>query len=137
MSGGRGFKTNVDDVAFEPGLDPDEGWIDMKVQFLVTAHNAGAEDVVFGRTVLPPGARHEWHRHPHAEEIQFVAAGEGTVLDGDEEIAMRAGDVFFTPKNRWHGFRNTSDTDDVVLLWCWAGAGSRDTAGYEVRDDQT
>lgn len=133
----RAYKTSIHDVPLVQGLKPEEGWIDMQVQFLVDAHTAGAEEIVFGRTVLPPGARHEWHRHPNAEEIQLVVAGHGTVLDGDEELEMGTGDVLWTPKNRWHGFRNTSDSEDVVLIWCWAGAASRDTAGYEVRPEQS
>ena len=36
----------------------------------------------------------------------------------------------FTPRGHWHGFRNTSD-EDVVLVWGWSGAGSLEAAGYE------
>jgi quercetin dioxygenase-like cupin family protein len=128
-------KVSIHEFEFAPGLKRDEGWIDMKVQFLISAMNAGAEKIVFGRTVFAPGSRHEWHRHANAEEIQYLESGHGTVLDGDEEISVVAGDVVFTPRNRWHGFRNTSDADDAVVIWCWAGAASRDEAGYEARSD--
>lgn len=131
---GRATKVNVDEVEFAQGLKEDEGWIRMKVQFLITEENAGAEEVVFGRTVFTPGSRHEWHRHENAEEVQYLISGEGTVLDGDDEIPMVAGDVIHTPKGRWHGFRNTSQTEEAVLIWLWAGAGSRATAGYEARE---
>jgi quercetin dioxygenase-like cupin family protein len=130
----RATKVNFDSVDFAEGLKEDEGWINMKVQFAITEHNAGATEVVFGRTIFPPGSRHEWHRHENAEEIQYLISGEGIILDDDEEITVVPGDVVYTPKNRWHGFRNTSDTEDAVLVWLWAGAGSRDAAGYEVRE---
>lgn len=127
-------KVNISDVEFEHGLRRDEGWIDMKVQFLINADNSGNEEIVFGRTLFEPGARHEYHRHAHAEEIQYLVRGEGVVLDGDVEIPMKPGDVVLTHKNVWHGFRNTSDTETAELIWAWAGAASRAAAGYEARE---
>jgi quercetin dioxygenase-like cupin family protein len=133
MDDGRATKVNIEDVEFAENLREDEGWIKMKVQFLITQANANARDVVFGRTVFSPGSRHEWHRHENAEEIQYLVSGEGTIMDGDEEISVKAGDVVHTKRNVWHGFRNTSETEDAEIIWCWAGAGSRETAGYEAR----
>jgi quercetin dioxygenase-like cupin family protein len=133
MQDGRATKVHLDEINYADGLKPGEGWIDMKVQFLITEENAGAQEVVFGRTVFTPGSRHESHRHQNAEEIQYLVAGEGIVLDGDDEIPMKVGDVIHTKKGQWHGFRNTSESEDAVLIWLWAGAGSRDAAGYEAR----
>jgi quercetin dioxygenase-like cupin family protein len=129
-------KVNVSDVAFAEGLSPDEGWIEMKVQFLIGAENAGNDEIVFGRTLFEPGASHEHHRHANAEEIQYLVRGEGVVLDGDREIPMKPGDVVLTHKNVWHGFRNTSKTETAELIWAWAGASSRAAAGYEARSGQ-
>jgi quercetin dioxygenase-like cupin family protein len=134
--GDKATKVHLDDIDFAQGLRADEGWIGMKVQFLINEANSGAKEVVFGRTVFAPGSRHEWHRHENAEEIQYVIAGEGIILDGDEEIPVRVGDVVHTKKNQWHGFRNTSEIEDAIVIWLWAGAGSRDAAGYEARNGQ-
>ncbi len=128
-------KVNLESVAFAEGLREDEGWIDMRVQFAISQLNAGAEEVVFGRTIFAPGSRHEAHRHAHAEEVQYLLSGEGVVLDGDDQISVGPGDIVHTPKGRWHGFRNTSESEDAVLIWLWAGAGSREAAGYEARSD--
>lgn len=128
-------KVNISEIPFAEGLREDEGWIDMKVQFLIGAHNAGNDEVVFGRTLFEPGSSHEHHRHANAEEIQYLVRGEGVVLDGDDEIPMKPGDVILTHKNVWHGFRNTSDTEAAELIWCWAGASSRGAAGYEARGE--
>lgn len=133
MTGKRTTKVNIADIEFAEGLPKDEGWIDMKVQFLITGANASNDEIVFGRTLFEPGARHEHHRHANAEEIQYLVRGEGIVLDGDEEIPMKPGDVVLTHKNVWHGFRNTSETETAELIWAWAGASSRDAAGYEAR----
>lgn len=134
MAQKRTTKVNVSEIEFAEGLSRDEGWINMKVQFLLNADNAGNDEIVFGRTLFEPGAAHEHHRHANAEEVQYLVRGEGVVLDGDREIPMKAGDVILTHKNVWHGFRNTSPTETAELIWAWAGASSREAAGYEVRD---
>jgi quercetin dioxygenase-like cupin family protein len=133
MDFGPATKVNVADVDAAEGLREDEGWIQMRVQYLISAANSNSEEVVFGRTVFTPGSRHEAHRHANAEEIQYLVRGEGIVIDGDAQIRVVAGDVVHTEKGQWHGFINTSDTDDAELIWAWAGASSRDTAGYEAR----
>lgn len=128
----------VDAHAFpsEEGLDPDEGWVNMNVQFLIQADGAGATNMVVGRTIFPPGASsHERHRHERAEEFVYVVRGEGIVINGDEEIPVRAGHIAFHPKGIWHGFRNTSDHEETELIWAWAGGASRQQAGYEVFAD--
>lgn len=125
------FRTNVRDVPLTPGLTRGEGWVDMRVQFLVDRATAGSERLVVGRTVLPPGARHERHRHPNADEFFVVMSGRGFVYtDGEDEPAAE-GDVVMTPAGHWHGFNNTSD-EDVLLIWGWSGAGSLEAAGYEL-----
>lgn len=128
------FHVGIGDVPPVPGLGPGQGWVGMTVQFLVDAMGAGAEHVVFGRAVFAPGhSEHQWHRHPGAEEFVLITRGQGIVLDGDNEIPVTAGDVAFHPKGAWHGFRNTSPTEEAEMIWGWAGASSRAQAGYELR----
>ncbi len=47
---------------------------------------------------------------------------------------MGAGDAVFVPRNDYHGFRNTSDTETAVMVWCYAGAASLEEAGYITED---
>jgi quercetin dioxygenase-like cupin family protein len=124
---------SIAEVPLADGLSEDEGWVKMKVQFLISAANSGSQEVVFGRTVFAPGSRHEAHRHVNAEEIQYLVRGQGIVIDGDGEIPVVAGDVVHTQRGQWHGFINTSESEDAEMIWAWAGAASRDTAGYEAR----
>jgi quercetin dioxygenase-like cupin family protein len=128
------YRTNVRAVPLASGLTEDEGWVDMQVQFLIDERTAGSAELVVGRTVLPPGARHERHRHPHADEFLVVMRGRGQIYTDDGEEAAGEGDVVFTPAGHWHGFNNTSD-EDVLLIWGWRGAGSLDAAGYELPCD--
>ena len=73
----RPYRTNVSEVPLEQGLREDEGWIDMRVQFLIDDRSADSSELVLGRTVLPPGARHERHRHPNCDEFLVVISGSG------------------------------------------------------------
>jgi quercetin dioxygenase-like cupin family protein len=125
------FRVNRRDVPVEGGLRRDEGWVDMQVQFLVDQARAGSEDLLLGWTVLPPGARHDKHRHPNADEFFIVLSGRGMVYTDDEDQPAEEGDVLFTRRGHWHGFNNTGN-DDVTLVWGWSGAGSLEAAGYEL-----
>jgi quercetin dioxygenase-like cupin family protein len=127
----RPYRTRVEDVPLERGLREEEGWIDMQVQFLIDARAAGSRDLVVGRTVLPPGARHERHLHPNADEFLVVMSGHGEIYTNAGREPSRAGDVIYTPRGNWHGFDNTSD-EEVLLIWGWSGAGSLENAGYEL-----
>ena len=125
------FRINRHEVPVESGLRRDEGWVDMKVQFLVDQLNAGSDDLLLGWTVLPPGARHDRHRHLDADEFFVVLSGQGQVYTDTEDQPAAEGDVVFTRRGHWHGFNNTGD-EDVTLVWGWSGAGSLDAAGYEL-----
>jgi quercetin dioxygenase-like cupin family protein len=133
MSPQRPYRTRIEDVPLEQGLREDEGWIDMQVQFLIGEHNAGAKDLVVGRTVLPPGARHERHLHPNCDEFLVVLSGQGEIYTNSGREPSTAGDVIYTPRGNWHGFDNTSD-EEVLLFWGWSGAGSLEAAGYQIPD---
>ena len=125
------YRTTVDEVPLEQGLREDEGWIRMQVQFLIDARNAGSDQLVVGRTVLSPGARHERHLHPNCDEFLVVMSGRGEVHTNTGREPSKAGDVIFTPRGNWHGFDNTGD-EDVLLIWGWSGAGSLEAAGYAI-----
>jgi quercetin dioxygenase-like cupin family protein len=125
------YRTRLEDVPLVPGLDRDEGWVDMQVQFLVDKHTAGSEDLLLGWTVLPPGARHDRHRHQQADEFFIVLQGSGMIYTNEGREPAGKGDVVFTPRGHWHGFDNTGD-EDVVLVWGWSGAGALEDTGYEV-----
>ncbi|TVP72082.1 MAG: cupin domain-containing protein [Nitriliruptor sp.] len=102
----------------------------------IQAANAGATELVVGRTVFPPGgSSHERHRHHSADEFVYVVRGAGVVMNGEDEIPVRAGQMAFHPKGIWHGFRNTSDIEETEVIWAWGGAGSREAAGYEVKPE--
>lgn len=128
------FRTRIADVPLEGDLREDEGWVNMQVQFLIDERSAGSSQLVVGRTVLPPGARHERHAHPNCDEFLVVLGGHGEIYTDEGREAAGEGDVIYTPRGHWHGFDNTSDAE-VLLFWGWSGAGSLEAAGYELPAD--
>lgn len=128
------FTTNLEDVPTVEGLRRDEGWVNMQVQFLIDKATANSKELLVGRTVLPPGAMHDRHRHFNCEEFWIVLQGSGVMYTNEGERPAKEGDVVLIPREHWHGFKNTTDSD-VILVWGWSGAGSLEDSGYEVAHD--
>lgn len=128
------FTTNFKSVPTVEGLRRDEGWVNMQVQFLIDKTTANSKELLVGRTVLPPGAMHDRHRHFNCEEFWIVLQGSGVMYTNEGERPAKEGDVVLIPREHWHGFKNTTDSD-VILIWGWSGAGSLEDSGYEVAHD--
>ena len=124
-------KIRVSSVPADDSLTADSGWKDMGVQWIITRDSvAAAKHTVFGITTFPPGARHDIHRHPHAEEVEYLVEGSGIARISDSDVIMQAGDVIFIGQDEAHGFWNTSATEQAVMIWCYGGAASLAEAGY-------
>lgn len=66
--------------------------------------------------VCPPGA---WREHPPVhpgEECGFVVKGELTVIVGEEEFALAAGDSIHYDRHKLHSWRNAGD-EECVAVW--------------------
>jgi len=124
------MKVSVDSFEADGTLKADDGWIDMNVKFLINRDSVNSQQTVFGITVFPPGAKHDIHRHPHAEETEYIVEGHGVARVGDDDVSMRSGDVVFVPTNEYHGFYNSSTSERAVMVWCYGGAASLEQAGY-------
>jgi quercetin dioxygenase-like cupin family protein len=129
------LKVHVETAHADQSLTADEGWVNMNVKFLITRDSVGATQTVFGVTIFPPGAKHDIHRHPHAEETEYLVEGHGVARVGAVDVAMGPGDIVFVPKDEAHGFHNTSTTERAVMVWCYGGAASLQEAGYVLERD--
>jgi quercetin dioxygenase-like cupin family protein len=131
---GGAERYRVSSMAVDPdaSLSADQGWVDMEVRWLITADSVGSEQTVVGRTVLKPGSKHDIHRHPHAEEWEYVVSGTAIKHVGDDSVRLATGDVVFVPANVFHGLENASDTEPVVTVWGYSGAATLEAAGYEL-----
>jgi quercetin dioxygenase-like cupin family protein len=123
-------KVTVEQFNADATLRAEDGWVDMNVKWLITSESVGSRMTVFGITIFPPGARHEIHRHPHAEETEYIIEGHGIARVGDDDVEVSAGDIVFAGTNEHHGFINTSPTERAVMVWCYGGAASLADAGY-------
>lgn len=124
-------KVTAASVAVDTSLDPAEGWHDLAVRWLVTRELAGSDTTVVGYSVFPPGAKHALHRHPNAEEWEFVISGSGIKHVDGVDVPIAAGDVVFSARNTFHGVANTS-SETLTTLWGYTGAASLEEAGYEL-----
>ena len=122
------LKVSLADTPADPGI-PERGWVGMDVRWLVTKQSVGATGTVFGVTRFPPGARHEIHRHPNVEEVEYIVSGHGIAHVGNDAVELGPGEAVFVPRNEYHGFENTADAE-VVMAWCYAGAASLADAGF-------
>ena len=133
------LKLRLQDVPADATLRPDTGWGEegagMAVQWIVTDRTVGAEQHVVGLTVFQPGAKHHPHRHPNAEEAQYLIQGQGLARVGDTDIEQAAGDTVFVPRNEWHGFEATGE-GETIMVWTYGGAASLEQAGYVRQDDE-
>jgi quercetin dioxygenase-like cupin family protein len=129
------YKVSLQSTPSDPGL-PERGWLGMDVRWLVTKETVGATNTVFGVTTFPPGAKHEIHRHPHVEEVEYIVSGSGIAYVGTDAVDLGPGEAVFVPRNAYHGFENSSD-EEVVMVWCYAGAASLADAGFvTLREDE-
>ena len=128
-------KVSVHETESSPGL-ADRGWLNMDVRWLVTRDSVGAAKTVFGITNFPPGSKHEIHRHPNAEEVEYLISGTGIAYVGDDAVRLSPGEAVFVPQNAYHGFENDSEAE-AVMAWCYAGAASLEDAGFvtQAEDD--
>ena len=64
---------------------------------------------------IAPGMNNEYHKHAH-ESLFVVLRGEGEVRVGDAWSPVKAGSVAFVPRWIFHQTRNTSQTEELVIL---------------------
>ena len=123
----------VDDVQDREIHDPELGFFHMRARILVGAEQGGARSLLLAlATFAPTDGCHALHRHPEAEEIFYVWAGDGVHLSGDGgRHPMTAGDLVYVPKGEPHGFLNTGSVP-LRALFGYLGADTLEGAGYEV-----
>jgi mannose-6-phosphate isomerase-like protein (cupin superfamily) len=132
------YKFNPGNVKTDRTLREDRGWLKMDVRWVITEKSAGSETTVVGRTILPPGvgSMHDIHRHPNAEEWEYVLHGTGIKHVGDESFFVRTGDIAFVPRNVYHGLENASENEPLITVWGYTGAPSLEKAGYVIPADE-
>jgi quercetin dioxygenase-like cupin family protein len=67
----------------------------------------GARNFAMRQFELAPGGHTPRHSHPYEHEV-YILEGEGIVVEGDREHAIKPGDVVFVCPDEVHQFRNPS-----------------------------
>ena len=101
---------------YSPGEEGDENAIRWRT--LLSGERTPSRSVSMGTLELPPGSSLDAHHHA-PPEVYFVTDGRGTLLIGNEQRAVRAGDVVYIPGDHVHGIKNTGD-DLLKLVWMFA-----------------
>jgi quercetin dioxygenase-like cupin family protein len=71
------------------------------------------DKVMLGRLYFPKGSKVPAHRHVN-EQITYVITGALLfVLDGSEEVMVRAGETLHIPSNMEHSAEAVEDTDEI------------------------
>ena len=127
------YKVVVAATAPDPGI-PERGWVDMDVRWLVTKETVGSTKTVFGVTFFPPGAKHDIHRHPNAEEVEYLVSGPGLPTSATTQSSSG-------PARR-SSCRRTSTTASrtrQTVTWSWRGTtrapASLEDAGFVTRSE--
>ena len=90
-----------------------------------------ASQLVVIEVTFGPGRGHNFHLHPHQEEVIYVIDGriESWVETNSRELAP--GDSVFIPKNTVHGSFNASRKNSRLLAILGPSVGPQ---GYETED---
>jgi quercetin dioxygenase-like cupin family protein len=123
------FMIHVDEVEPAP-VEAEQGWRDVDIRFLITRARCGTGAVCLFRTVFPPGAAHQAHLHPNADEFFYVVRGRPTLGSDGREYEASAGTAEFVPAGRVHWLHNRDRSEAVEVVGGYLGVGSLEEAGY-------
>ena len=109
----------------------------MDVRWLVTNKNQDSKQTVVGRTIMPPGvkSRHAIHRHPNAEEWEYIVSGVALKHVGGEVVHPQGRRARIHSAKRLPRPRERFRTESLVTLWGYCGASSLEEAGYVIPED--
>ena len=92
---------------------------------------SNAKDLVVIEVTLRPAGGHNFHRHPHQEELIYVMEGEIEQWVDQEKRILRSGDSAFISTAVVHASFNVSDRNAKLLAILGPCVGSE---GYELVD---
>ena len=107
-----------------------DGWRKMDIRFPLPEDVARAGGVALFRAVFSPGAEHQAHIHPNADEFFYIIRGHAAIGAGDEEHEVGPGTVDFVPRGVPHWLRNLDPGGEVEVVGGYLGVGSLEEAGY-------
>ncbi len=114
----------------------------LTIGFGIDSATVANPPAAMGKTVIPPGAKNQSHRHEASDACIHIISGRLRFLFGDptgeriEEIAQ-SGDFVHIPRGEAHGVENVSDTEEVHLVFCYPGVPDKDSAVTVMVEDES
>jgi len=93
--------------------------------FLVDPEDGHSKRLKMGYTIIYPTGSTTGHSHPDMEEVYFVISGEGTMVVGEEQFPIKAGDALYVPPGEFH---TTFQKGNLPLTVLWV-TGKLDDGG--------
>lgn len=92
---------------------------------------SGCRTMVVMDVTLEPGGMHNFHKHPHQDEILIVLSGSVTQYVGEQWKVLQAGDSAYVARNTVHASFNDSNEATVIQVVLAPPSGE---SGYELID---
>lgn len=114
----------------------------LTIGFGIDSSTVANPPAAMGKTVIPPGAKNQSHRHEASDACIHIISGKLRFLFGDpgtdriEEIAQ-GGDFVHVPRGTAHGVENVSDTEPVHLVFCYPGVPDKEAAVTVMLEDES
>ena len=64
---------------------------------------------------VKPGGNTPFHKHPY-EHLNYIISGKGILKGKNEELEIKTGDFALVLPNEMHSYKNTSQTEELVLI---------------------
>ncbi|MFG2236059.1 cupin domain-containing protein [Streptomyces sp. NPDC048723] len=96
-------------------------WIDGGLCTILLDSEATEGQLTVGRFDIPKGEAPPFHLHAREDEVFLLLEGEALVWVGDERHELSEGGAVYLPRNIPHGYRITSDREDLLLITTPAG----------------
>jgi quercetin dioxygenase-like cupin family protein len=92
---------------------------------------SGCTTMVVMDVTLEPGGMHNFHKHPHQDEILIVLSGSVTQYVGEQWKVLQAGDSAYVARDTVHASFNDSNEATVIQVVLAPPSGE---SGYELID---
>ena len=78
--------------------------------------NTDLEQLTVSTTTLKPSQETSGHSHEGIEEVYTFLSGQGSMIIGDTEHFVEAGQAFIIPDGAYHKVYNKSDDEDLMFI---------------------
>jgi quercetin dioxygenase-like cupin family protein len=102
-----------------------------KLGWMSNPPSTGAKQLTVIDVNLAPGKGHDFHKHPHQEEVIYCVSGEVEQWVDREKRILGAGDCAFIPADMVHASFNVGDSNAKIVAILGPCVGE---LGYELVD---